>query len=84
MLMICSSRGVSVLRTLEDRLSLLLEVQVDRRFGRRDDLAILDEVAQMRIFPFADGGFEGDRLLCDLEHLPHRGHGNVHPLGDVL
>src|ERR671921_724630 len=29
---------------LQDRLGLLLEVQVDHGFGRRDHLAILDEV----------------------------------------
>src|SRR5438876_11447204 len=32
---------------LEHRLGLLLQVQIDHRFGGRHDLAILDEVAQM-------------------------------------
>src|SRR5262245_1406586 len=48
---------------LQYRLGLLLEVQVDHRFGRRDDLAILDEVAKMRIFLLADRCFERDRFL---------------------
>src|SRR5215813_11759959 len=38
---------------LQHRLGLLLEVQVDHRFGRRHHLAILDEIAKMRIFLFA-------------------------------
>src|SRR5438552_6427624 len=52
---------------LEDRLGLLFQIQVDHRFGRGDDLAILDEVAQMRILLLADRRFERDRLLRDLE-----------------
>src|SRR5258707_14865554 len=54
---------------LEHRLGLLLEVQVDDRFGRRDDVAVLDEVAKMRIFLFADRRLERDRLLRNLEDL---------------
>src|SRR4051794_21000593 len=69
---------------LEDRLGLLLQVQVDHRFGRRDHLAILDEVAKMRIFLFADRRLERDRLLRDLQHLADLGHRNVHPLGDLF
>src|SRR5215470_9731365 len=34
----------------QHRFGLLFQVQVDDRFGRRDYLTILDEVAQMRIF----------------------------------
>src|SRR4051812_9870383 len=33
---------------LQDRLGLLLEIQVDHRIGGGDHLAILDEVAEMR------------------------------------
>src|SRR6266852_1570152 len=68
----------------QDRLGLLLEIYVDHRFGRRNDLAILDEVAKMRISLCADRRLERDRLLRDLEHLPHLGCGNIHPLGDFL
>src|SRR5580692_2764579 len=69
---------------LEDRLGLFLQIQVDDRFGRRDDLAILDEIAQMRIFLLADRRLERDRLLRDLEYLPDLADRNVHPLRDLL
>src|SRR5712692_9868581 len=54
---------------LEDRLGLLLEVHVDPCFRRRHDLAILDEIAQMRIVLSADRGVERDRFLSDLERV---------------
>src|SRR5947209_1946563 len=69
---------------LEHRLGLLLQVQIDHRFGGRHDLAILDEIAQMRIFLFADRRLERDRLLRDLEDLADLRYRNVHPLGDFL
>jgi hypothetical protein len=69
-----SSRGVSVRRTLS---GLVLEVHVDRGFGRRNDGAVCDEVAEMRIFFSADRRFEGDRLLRDLGHFAHFRHGNI-------
>src|SRR5436309_9347364 len=46
---------------LQHRLGLFLQVQIDHRFGRRDDLAILDEVAQMRVFLLANRRLERDR-----------------------
>src|SRR5262245_17555351 len=69
---------------LQDRFGLLLEVEVDDRFGRRHDLAILDEVAQMRIFLFADRRLERDRLLRDLQHFAHLADRDVHALGDLF
>src|SRR5664280_1665544 len=63
---------------------LLLKVDVDHRFRRRNHGAIFDEVAQMRIFFFADGRLQRNRLLSDLEHLAHLGHRNVHALGDLF
>src|SRR6185437_900123 len=39
---------------LQDRFGLVLEIEVDDRLGRRDDLAILDEVAKVRVFLFPD------------------------------
>src|SRR5580698_7431847 len=69
---------------LEDRLGLLLEVQVDHRFGRRHHLAVLDEVTEMRILLLADRRFERDRLLRDLEDLAYLGHRDVHALRDFL
>src|SRR6202521_1302049 len=64
--------------------SLVFEVDVDHRLGRRNHRPVLDEVAQMRIFLFANRRFEGDRLLCNLQHLADLCHRNVHPLGDFL
>src|SRR5262245_18837322 len=69
---------------LEHRLGLLLEVEVDHRFGRRHHLPILDEVAEMRIFLLADRRFEGDRLLRDLQHFANLGYRNVHALRDLF
>jgi len=42
------------------------KLTVDHGFGRETTGAIFDEVAQMRIFLFADRRFERDRLLSDL------------------
>src|SRR5207249_9549806 len=50
---------------LQHRFGLFLQVQVDDGFGRRHDLTVLDEIAQMRVFLFADGRLERDRLLRD-------------------
>ncbi len=54
------------------------------RVDRRDDGAVLDEVAQVRIFLLADRRLEGDRLLRDLHDLADLGDRHVHPLGDLL
>src|SRR6185436_9664296 len=69
---------------LEHRLGLFLQVQVDDRLGGGDHLAILDEVAQMRIFLFANRRLERDRLLRDLQDLPDLADRDVHALGDFL
>src|SRR5947207_1753144 len=47
----------------ENLTGLLLEVGDDDVIDRRDDAAILDEVAEMRVFLFSDGSLERDRLL---------------------
>jgi hypothetical protein len=59
-LMTFSSRGVSVLST-DSVCSLRFKLM--HRFGRRHHLAILDEIAQMRIL-LADRRFERDRLCA--------------------
>src|SRR6516162_3580701 len=69
---------------LEDRLGLLLEIEVDDSLGRRHDLPVLDEVAKMRVFLFADWRFERDGLLCDLEDLAHLRDRNIHALRDLF
>ena len=40
---------------LEERFRLFAEVHVDHGFDGRDRVLVLDEIAQMRIFLFADG-----------------------------
>ncbi len=57
---------------------------VDYRFGRRNYRAVFDEVAQVRIFLFADGRFEGDWLLRNLQDLADFCYRNVHPLSDFF
>src|SRR2546428_9169420 len=50
---------------------LLFEIGDDHVIDRRDRAAILDEVAKMRVFLFADRCLEGDRLLRDLHDLDY-------------
>src|SRR6202790_3280655 len=64
--------------------SLVFEVDVDHCLGRRNYRPVLDKVAQMRIFLFANRRFERDRLLRNLQHLPDLRHRNVHPFRDFL
>src|SRR5579862_690602 len=68
----------------QDRGGLFLEIQVDHGVGGRDNGLVFDEVAQVRVFFFADGRFERDRLLGDLEDLADLGDGNVHALRDLF
>src|SRR5258706_1352446 len=69
---------------LQERLRLLLEVDVDHRLGGRDHVAVLDEVAQMRVLFLSDRGLQGDRLLRDLQDLADLADRDVHPLRDLL
>src|SRR5208283_4709914 len=64
--------------------SLVFEVDVDYRFGRRNYSAVFDEVAEVRIFFFANWRFEGDGLLRNLQDLADLRHRNIHPLGDFF
>src|SRR5687767_13853369 len=45
---------------LQERFRLLLEVDVDHGLGRGDDVAVFDEVAEMRVFFLADRRLERD------------------------
>src|SRR5947209_13925492 len=64
----------------QHRRRLLLEIDVDNCFRRRDDGAILDEVTEMRIFFLADRRLEGDGLPRDREDLANLRHRGVHAL----
>src|SRR3954454_10453609 len=68
----------------QDFVRLLFQVRDDHVIDRGDHAAIFDEVAEMRIFLFADRRLEGDRLLRDLHDLAHFGDRHIHPLGDLL
>src|SRR4051794_34249402 len=69
---------------LQHGLGLLAEIQVDHRVRGRNDVSVLDEIAKMRVFLFADGRLERDGFLCDLQHLADFGHRDVHPDRDLL
>src|SRR5262249_36183841 len=69
---------------LQDLLSDFAEVDVDDGLGRVLDGLVLDKIAEVRIFLFADGRFQRDRLLCDLEDFPDLRRGDVHLLGDLF
>src|SRR5438309_9057062 len=57
----------------ENLRGVLLQVDADDGVGRRYCHAVFDEVSEVRVFFFADGGFERDRLLGDLEDLADLG-----------
>src|ERR1700733_3076063 len=63
---------------------VFLQVHTDHGFRRRNGLAIFDEIAEVRIFFFADRGFERDWFLCDLKHFADLGHRGIHPAGDLF
>src|SRR6185369_4416839 len=69
---------------LQESLGLLLQVDVDHGLRRRDHVAVLDEVAEMRILFLADRSLQRDRLLRDLQDLSHLRDRDVHPLRDLL
>ena len=71
-------------QSAQDLRGVLLEVDADDGLGGRDGLAVFNEVAEVRIFLFADGRFERDGLLRDLENLADLGDGNVHAAGDLF
>src|SRR5437667_1918846 len=64
--------------------SLVFEVDVDHSLSWRDHCTVFNEVAQMRIFLFADGCLERNRFLRDLQDLPDLAHRDVHPLRDLF
>src|SRR5262249_27288082 len=63
---------------------LVFQVYVDHGLSRRNHGAVFDEVAQMRIFFFANGRLQRDGLLGDLQDLADLGHRDIHALGDLF
>src|SRR5918993_897401 len=69
---------------LQHRLGLFLQIEVDHRFRRRHRGAVLDEVAKVRIFLFADRRLQRNRLLRDLEDLADLRDRDVHAPRDLF
>src|SRR5262245_54794330 len=69
---------------VEHLVRLLAQRQPDDRFHRRDDLLVLDEIAEVAVLFFADRCFERDRLLGDLENLADLVDRHFHLGGDLL
>src|SRR5258708_5326988 len=63
---------------------LVFQVHVDDRFGRRHHGAVLNKVAKMRIFFFANRRLQRNGLLRDLQHFADFGYRDVHALGDFF
>src|SRR5262245_16850493 len=63
---------------------LLGQVHVDHRVRGRDQALVLDEVAEVGILLLADRGLEADRLLGDLQDLPHLVQRELHLLRDLF
>src|SRR5215831_6356661 len=63
---------------------LVFQVDVNHGLRRRDHGTVFDEIAQMRIFFFANGRLQRDGLLGDLQDLADLGHRNIHALGDLF
>src|SRR5512146_3062224 len=65
-------------------IDLALEIVTNRRFQRRNGLLVLDEVAQVAVFLFADRRFERNRLARDFQNLSHFVERKIHSLGDFF
>src|SRR6266852_7682346 len=68
----------------EDLRRVLLQVDADDGVSRGDGHAVFDEVSEVRVFLFSDGGLEGDGLLGDLEDLTDLRDRDVHALGNLF
>lgn len=62
----------------QDFRGLLAEVEIDDGLRRRDDAAVDDEIAEMRLFLFAHWSFERDGLLSDAQDFADLTDGQIH------
>src|SRR5215468_7357731 len=69
---------------VEDLVGLLAQGEPDDRLDRRDDLLVLDEIAEVAVLFLADRRLERDRLLRDLDDLPHPLGRHLHDLTDFF
>ena len=63
---------------------LLLEQCERGGFAGFAGVFVGDEVAQMGVFFFTDGGFQRNRFLSDFQDLTHLVHGHIHLLGNLF
>ena len=68
----------------EHFLQLLLEERKCSGFRRDGHVLVLDEIAEVRIFLFADRRLQGDGLLRDLDDLAHALDRDVHLRRDLF
>ena len=68
----------------EDIHQLLLEQSEAGGLAGLAGTLVGDEIAEMAVFLFADGGFQTDGLLRDLQNLADLVHGHIHFVGDLL
>src|SRR5438132_8548057 len=69
---------------VEDLVRLLPEREADDRLDGRDDLLVLDEVAQVAVLLLADRCLQRNRFLGDLQDFSDLVHGDVHLRRDLL
>src|SRR5438128_12610482 len=69
---------------LQDLFGNLPQIDIDHGFRRVLNGLVFDEIAEMRILFLADGRFERNRLLGELEYLAHLRGRDVHLLGDLF
>src|SRR5437667_128340 len=69
---------------LQHVLQLLLQHGKRRRFGRREGVLVLDEVAQVAVFLFADGRLQRDGFLSNLDDFPHALDRQAHRRRDLF
>src|SRR2546427_4774239 len=69
---------------LQHVLQLLLQHGERRRFGRREGVLVLDEVAQVAVFLFADGRLQRDGFLSNLDDFPHALDRQAHRRRDLF
>src|SRR5438552_2763924 len=69
---------------LQHVLQLLLQHGKRRRFGRREGVLVLDEVAKVAVFLFADGRLQRDGFLSNLDDFPHALDRQAHRRRDLF
>src|SRR5436190_14175237 len=69
---------------LQDIAGDVARVRMDHAFGRTDSGLILDEITHLRFTRLANGSFQRDRLLNQVQRFAHLVRGGVHAFGDFF